>query len=162
MVQQKYVGVIGAAECGVDVVSLAEDVGRVVARSGAVLVCGGRTGVMEAAAKGSRDAGGTAIGILPGDDPRDGNQHLSFAVATGMGDARNVIIARTCDVLVAVTGSYGTLSEIGLAMKMGKPVIGLKTWNCIDYCGNPAELHTAEDIPAVERLLQKLLKNKTG
>ena len=162
MVQQKYVGVIGAAECGMDAVSLAKDVGRVVALCGAVLVCGGRTGVMEAAAKGALDAGGITIGILPGDDPRHGNDYLSFTIATGMGDARNVIIARTCDVLVAVTGSYGTLSEIGLAMKMGKPVIGLNTWNCIDYCGQPAALHAADDVLAVERLLHKLLKIKNG
>ncbi|EEG77234.1 TIGR00725 family protein [Dethiobacter alkaliphilus] len=159
MVQQKYVGVIGAAECGVDVVALAEEVGNVVAKSGSVLVCGGRSGVMEAAAKGARDAGGIAIGILPGDDPRSGNSYINFGIATGMGDARNVIIARTCDVLVAVTGSYGTLSEIGLAMKMGKPVIGLKTWSCIDYCGQPAALHAAEDVADVEEILNKLLNN---
>ncbi|MCW3489954.1 TIGR00725 family protein [Dethiobacter alkaliphilus] len=159
MVQQKYVGVIGAAECGVDVVALAEEVGKVVAKSGSVLVCGGRSGVMEAAAKGARDAGGIAIGILPGDDPRSGNSYINFGIATGMGDARNVIIARTCDVLVAVTGSYGTLSEIGLAMKMGKPVIGLKTWRCIDYCGQPAALHAAEDVADVEEILNKLLNN---
>ena len=160
MEQTKYVGVIGAAECDDEVVKLAEDVGKVVGRSGAVLVCGGRSGVMEAAAKGARDAGGIAIGILPGDDPRSGNSYINFGIATGMGDARNVIIARTCDVLVAVTGSYGTLSEIGLAMKMGKPVIGLRTWKCIDFCGEPAALHAAEDVPTVEKTLHRLLSAK--
>lgn len=155
--QPFYVGVIGAADCGQEVQTLAEEVGSVVAHAGAMLICGGRGGVMEAAARGAQKAGGDAIGILPGDDPREGNPYLSFAIATGLGDARNAVIARTCDVLVAIAGGYGTLSEIGLALKMGKPVIAVDTWQCIDSCGQPAKMIDAKSAGDVAAILDELL-----
>ncbi len=128
MRREVYVGVIGAAEAGEDVCALACAVGREVARRGAVLVCGGRGGVMEAAARGAREEGGVVLGILPGGAREEGNPYLTFAVATGLGEARNAVLVRSCDVVIAVAGGFGTLSEIGFALKMGVPVVGLKTW----------------------------------
>jgi len=125
---KRYIGVIGGAKCSRGVRKLAEEVGRGIAQAGAVLICGGVGGVMEAACRGARQAGGTTVGILPGSDRSEGNRFLTVAVATGLGEARNLAIIRTADVLIAVGGSYGTLSEIGFALKMGKPVIGLETW----------------------------------
>ncbi len=123
-----YIGVIGASECPVEISNLAREVGHLVAAKGCVLVCGGRGGVMEAASRGAREAGGLVVGILPGSRREEGNRYLTVAVATGMGEARNAIITRTCDAIIAISGGYGTLAEIGLALKMGVPVIGLDTW----------------------------------
>ncbi|MEO0077761.1 MAG: TIGR00725 family protein [candidate division WOR-3 bacterium] len=125
----RYVGVIGQGECDEELARLAEEVGRGIARDGAVLVCGGMGGVMEAACRGAKQAGGLTIGILPGSDRSQANSFVDIAIATGMGEARNLAIIRTSDVLIAVGGSYGTLSEIGFALKMGKRVIGLETWD---------------------------------
>ena len=108
---------------------LAEEVGRLIARAGAALVCGGMGGVMEAACRGAKSEGGLTIGILPGPDRGGANSCVDIAIATGLGEARNLAIIRTSDVLVAVGGSYGTLSEIGFALKMGKRVVGLRTWD---------------------------------
>jgi uncharacterized protein (TIGR00725 family) len=123
-----YVAVIGASNATEWEFATAEEVGRRLAEAGCVLVCGGLGGVMDAAARGCRGAGGTSIGILPGDDRVDASRHLTVAVATGFGEARNVIVARSADAVIAVGGEFGTLSEIALALKMGKPVIGLGTW----------------------------------
>lgn len=121
------IGVIGAGQCDSSIYELARAVGRAVARRGAVLVCGGLGGVMEAAAEGVATGGGLTVGILPGDSTRDANPHIKVPVATDMGQARNVIIVHTADALIAVAGGAGTLSEIGHALKTGKPVIGLRT-----------------------------------
>lgn len=123
-----YIAVVGASRCDPALALLSERVGLEIARRSGVLVCGGGSGVMEAASRGAREQGGTVLGILPGKDHRAGNPYLSVAVATGMGEARNAVIVRTADAVIALGGAYGTLSEIALAMKMGKPVIGLKTW----------------------------------
>ncbi len=123
-----YVAVIGSASCGGEVAALAEAVGREIAGRGAVLVCGGRGGVMEAACRGARAAGGLTVGILPGSDRAEANAYVDVAVATGLGEARNAVVVGTADAVVAVRGGYGTLSEIGLALKMGRPVVGLGTW----------------------------------
>lgn len=123
-----YIAVVGGAHCDPALALLAEEVGAGIAKRGGVLVCGGGGGVMEAASRGARQQGGVVLGILPVKDRCKGNPHLSLAVATGLGEARNAIIARTADALIAVGGAYGTLSEIALALKMGKAVIGLKTW----------------------------------
>lgn len=125
---RRFVGVIGAGECDAALEELAEAVGRGIARIGGVLVCGGMSGVMAAACRGAKEAGGVTVGILPGSERNQANQYVDVPVATGMGEARNLIIIRTADVLVAVGGSYGTLSEIGFALKMGKRVIGIKSW----------------------------------
>jgi uncharacterized protein (TIGR00725 family) len=123
-----FVAVIGSASCSQEVAARAEAVGREIARRGAVLVCGGRGGVMEAACRGAKAEGGTTVGILPGADRGEANRYVDIAIATGMGEARNAIVVRTADAVVAVSGGYGTLSEIGLALKMGRPVVGLGTW----------------------------------
>jgi len=102
--------------------------GRGIAERNAVLVCGGLTGVMEHAARGARAAGGLTIGLLPGEDPDDANEYVDFAIATGLGHARNAILARTADGIVAVGGGLGTLSEIALALRNRRPTIGIKTW----------------------------------
>lgn len=125
---RRYIGVIGAGECDAELGRLAEAVGRGIAETGAVLVCGGIGGVMDAACGGAKAAGGMTVGILPGPDRSGANECVDIAIATGIGEARNLAIIRTSDVLIAVGGSYGTLSEIGFALKMGKKVVGLKTW----------------------------------
>ena len=124
---RRYIGVIGAGECDAELGRLAEAVGRGIAEAGAVLVCGGMGGVMEAACRGAKAAGGMTIGILPGPDRMGANEYVD--VATGINEARNLAIIRTADALVAVGGSYGTLSEIGFALKIGKKVVGLRTWD---------------------------------
>ena len=123
-----YVAVIGASNATEWELSTAERVGRLLADAGCVLVCGGLGGVMDAAARGAAAGGGISIGILPGDDRVDASRHLTVAIASGFGEARNAIVARTSDAVVAVGGEFGTLSEIALALKMSKPVIGVGTW----------------------------------
>lgn len=119
---------IGAAAPDEETAHAAERVGELIALEGAALVCGGLGGVMEAAAKGAAKAGGLTIGVLPGPDPSSANPYIEAVVATDMGHARNAIIVRSSDAVIAVGGGYGTLSEIALAMKCGIPVIGLGTW----------------------------------
>ena len=129
--------VIGSASCSPEVAELAEGVGRQIARSGAVLVCGGRGGVMEAACRGAKAEGGTTVGVLPGTDRQEANAYVDIPIVTGLGEARNAIVVRTADAVIAVSGGYGTLSEIGLALKMGRPVVGLGTWE-LSRQGKPA------------------------
>lgn len=155
-----YIGVIGARDCGRPPLQLAEEVGAEVARRGAVLICGGGSGVMEAASRGASNAGGTAIGILSGDDHRSGNAFLTFAVATGMGEARNAIITRTVDGVIAIDGEYGTLSEIALAIKMGKPVVGIGTWKLSGPGGRGKEIIYRDDPAQAVEVLYKLLREK--
>ena len=108
--------------------ALAEQVGAEVARRGAVLVCGGLGGVMEAAARGAREAGGLTIGIVPGTSAGEANPFIDVPIVTGLGEARNALVVQSSDAVIAIAGAYGTLSEIALALKMGVPVIGLGTW----------------------------------
>ena len=128
MSTQAYVAVIGASNATEWELATAERVGRLLADAGCVLVCGGLGGVMDAAARGAAAGGGISIGILPGDDREDASRHLTVAIASGFGEARNAIVARSADAVVAVGGEFGTLSEIALALKMGKPVVGVGTW----------------------------------
>ena len=122
------IAVIGGSNCPSEIYALAEEVGRDVAQRGHMVVCGGLSGVMEAACKGAKSAGGLTIGLLPGGNVRDANPYVDIPIATGMGYARNVIITRTAAVAIAVDGEYGTLSEIAHALGFGIPVVGLKTW----------------------------------
>ena len=123
-----YVAVVGAGVAEQSLLDAAEAVGRGLAQRGAVLVCGGLGGTMEAACRGARAGGGTTVGILPGLEREAGNPFLDVAIATGLGEARNALVVRAADALVAVGGGWGTLSEIGLALKGGKPVVGISTW----------------------------------
>jgi uncharacterized protein (TIGR00725 family) len=123
-----YIAVIGASNATEWELTTAESLGRALAEAGCVLVCGGLGGVMNAAARGAEAVGGVSIGILPGDDRDDASRYVTVAIATGFGEARNAIVARSSDAVVAVGGEFGTLSEIALALKMSKPVIGIGTW----------------------------------
>ena len=124
-----YVAVVGpSGDPGAAVLALAEEVGRRLAEAGAVLVCGGLGGVMAAACRGAKTAGGLTVGILPGTDRRAANPWVDVALATGLGEARNTVLVHAADVLVAVGGEYGTLSEIAFALKVGTPVVGVGTW----------------------------------
>ena len=122
------VGVIGGSELPPDLYNAAEQIGREIAARQAVLITGGLTGAMEAASKGAKTAGGLTIGILPGFSPHDANPYIDLPIVTGLSEARNLIIVRTADVLIAVGGGPGTLSEIAFALKCGKPVVGLNSW----------------------------------
>jgi len=124
-----FVAVVGGSTCTADEARVAEAVGRGLASRGATLVCGGMGGVMEAACRGAKSAGGLTVGILPGDDRRSANPHVDVSVVTGMGHSRNAIVVKTAQAVIAVDGSYGTLSEIALALQNGIAVIGLGTWD---------------------------------
>jgi uncharacterized protein (TIGR00725 family) len=130
-VREPYVAVVGPSAGTPAELALGDAVGRGLAEAGAVLVCGGMGGVMEAAAGGAMNAGGKTVGILPTASRLEGNPYLTVAVATGMGEARNAIVVRSADVVIAIHGEFGTLSEIALALKMGKPVVGLGTWELV-------------------------------
>ena len=130
MSRQRQIAVIGTGICeeGSEPWDFAHEVGRRLAEAGAVVVCGGRTGVMEAAAAGAREAGGTVIGILPGDDPGEANEHCTFAIATGLGHARNLAVVASGEAVIAVGGEWGTLSEIAFARRLGRTVAALESW----------------------------------
>ena len=126
---RKFIAVIGGAEPSSQELMIAEEVGREIARNGAVLVCGGLGGVMEASCKGAASEGGMTIGILPGEIRRAANPYVQIPIVTGMGYARNVIVVKSAQAVIAIDGSYGTLSEISHALQSGIPVIGLNTWS---------------------------------
>ena len=151
MERARVVAVIGAGACDARVAEQAREVGRLLAEAGCTVVTGGLGGVMAAASRGAREAGGTVLAILPGDDPRAADPHAQLAVATGMGDARNVVIANTAQGFVALAGSYGTLTEISYALRRGKPVVSLGSWEL----GLPLE--RAESPAQAVRLLLDLL-----
>jgi uncharacterized protein (TIGR00725 family) len=130
LVDKVYIAVIGGGEVGPEVADLAREVGREVARRGAVLLCGGLGGVMAAATQGASEAGGVTLGILPDADRSRANPYLTYSIATNLGHARNIVIAHAADALIAVDGDYGTISEAAIALKLGKPLVALKAgWN---------------------------------
>lgn len=122
------IGVIGSNSCSKEIGNLAYEVGRGIAQRGGTLICGGLGGVMERACAGAKSAGGLTIGILPGQEASDANPYVDIPIVTGLGDARNIIVVLSSQALIAISGKYGTLSEIAYALNFGKPVIGLKTW----------------------------------
>ena len=123
------VAVIGGAQCSSEDAVLAEEVGKELANHGAVLVCGGLTGIMEAACRGAAANGGLTIGLLPGDDPVTANPYVRIPIATGVGYARNIAVVSSSQAIIAIDGDYGTLTEIAFALKKAIPVIGLNTWS---------------------------------
>ena len=145
--ERVYVSVIGAADADAPALTAAEEVGRELARRGAVLVCGGRGGVMEAACRGARAGGGMTVGILPDGDRRNANEYVEIAIPTGMGELRNGLVARAGDAVIAVGGEFGTLSEIGFALKLGRPVVGLRSWE-LARGGEPVDAIVNVDTPA--------------
>ncbi len=137
-----YVAVVGSGTATGGLYEQAREVGGLVASKGGIVVCGGLSGVMEAAARGATEAGGTAIGILPDEERGRANVHLSYSIATGAGQARNLAVVCSGEVVIAVGGEYGTLSEIGLARKIGRPVVALKSWDLgghVTVAASPAE-----------------------
>ncbi|MBI2849329.1 MAG: TIGR00725 family protein [Chloroflexi bacterium] len=124
-----FIAVVGDSECTPEVAQWAEEVGQELARRGATVLCGGLTGVMEAVCRGAKKAHGLTIGILPTNDRLDANKYVDIPIVTGLGQARNIIIVKSAQAVIAVSGKYGTLSEIALALSHGIPVIGLHTWS---------------------------------
>jgi uncharacterized protein (TIGR00725 family) len=125
----KRIGVIGDAVCSEKIMNLAEEVGREIAKRKGVLICGGLTGVMEGAARGAKKEGGLTIGIIPSESADDANPFIDIPIVTGLRDARNIIVVRSSESIIAIHGKYGTLSEIAFALKFKVPVIGLHTWD---------------------------------
>ena len=129
MKQGFLIAVIGGRKADKALKKEAEAVGRLIAEKGGILVCGGMHGIMEAASKGAKQAGGLTVGILPQEHKRDANPYIDIPIATGLGIGRNVVIARTADAVIAIGGEYGTLSEIAFGLQLGKPVVGIKSWD---------------------------------
>ena len=127
--KQKIIAVIGGSQCSKEEAKIAEEVGRQLARQGAILVCGGLSGVMEAACKGASSEGGVTIGILPGESRQSANPYVQIPIVTGVGYARNITVVKSAQAVIAIDGNYGTLSEISHALQSGIPVIGLNTWS---------------------------------
>lgn len=133
MKRNPLIGVIGQGkDVSAFLLRQAEEVGRLIAKNGCILLSGGRGGIMEAACRGAKSEQGLTVGILPGRDSCDANEYVDIPLATGLGEARNAVIARAADALIAIGGKYGTLSEIAFALNFNKPVIGLHTWKNID------------------------------
>jgi uncharacterized protein (TIGR00725 family) len=162
MAMASYVAVCGPDPCAPEAAAEARDVGRLLARAGAVVVCGGHGGVMEAASKGAAEEGGKVIGILPGSSRAEGNPYLTIAIATGMGEMRNALIVRGADAVIAIAGEFGTLSEIALALKIGVPVVGLGTWE-LAKSGRKIQAFTEAASPeeAVQQAL-RLASDRSG
>jgi uncharacterized protein (TIGR00725 family) len=149
-----YVAVCGPDPCSPEVAAQAEEVGRLLARARAVMVCGGHGGVMESASRGAAAEGGTVLGILPGSARTEGNRYLTVSIPTGMGEMRNALIVRAADALIAIAGEFGTLSEVALALKIRVPVVGLGTWE-LSKAGRKVEAFVEASTPedAVRRAL---------
>jgi uncharacterized protein (TIGR00725 family) len=146
LTRRAQIAVIGKGAPDAELAPLAEEVGRRIAESGAVLVCGGMGGVMEAAARGARAAGGDVIGILPGEDPGSANPDVTHAVATGIGHARNLAVVASGDAVIAIGGEWGTLAEIGFAQRLGRRVVTLRSWEVT----GPGEMKKGSGIETVE------------
>lgn len=147
------ISVVGAAKCSESIYNEAVELGRLLAQKGHVIFCGGKSGVMEAVAKGAKIGGGISFGILPGRDIEEANKYITYPILTGLGEMRNFVVVLNGDVIVAVSGGYGTLSEIALAKKIGKPVIVLGKWQCIDG------VIVAQDVFQVIKLIDDIQLN---
>jgi uncharacterized protein (TIGR00725 family) len=157
-----YVGVAGASRPERPLLDQAEVLGRRLAEAGAIVLCGGGPGAMEAVCRGARAAGGTTVGLLPGLDRAEGNPHLTISIPTGLGQGRNLLLVRSSDALVAVGGGFGTLSEIALALRTGTPVIGLATWS-LRLDGRPVDAFpVAGDPGSAAQLALEAARARTG
>jgi len=159
--RKPIISVIGGSNTATaEAKALAEEVGFLIARADAVLACGGLNGVMEAACKGAKRGGGLTIGILPGSDPRDANPHVDIPIVTAISTARNAIVVRTADAIIAIDGSYGTLTEMAYAFDLGKKVFGLKSWD-LEKVGVPKSLYVPVKTPreAVDRAIEEARRN---
>ena len=140
----QLVAVIGAGVCSEQEAAIAEEVGRRLAMAGVVVLTGGRGGVMEAASRGARLAGGLTVGILPGNTADQANRWVSLPIVTGMGEARNAILMRSAQAVIAIGGEYDTLPEIALALKFGRPMVGIDTWQAISHEHTALPIHRAK------------------
>ena len=148
------IAVIGGGKCTAQEAALAETVGRELAKRGVVLVCGGLTGVMEAACRGAAIESGITVGILPTENPTDSNPYVQIPIATGTGHARNIAVVRSAQAVIAIDGDYGTLTEIGFALKGGIPVVGLRTWSLYRNGDEDRSIVKADDaVDAVEKAI---------
>ena len=156
------IAVIGASDCSTEEYEVAQEIGSLIAKNGGILICGGLGGVMEASCKGAKEKRGTTVGIVP--DTGEGNRFLDIVVKTGLGHARNVLVVQSADAVIAVGGSHGTLSEIALALKTGRPVFGLKTWDIagIERCSDPEDAVTKAVRAARQSLLYHTRQDGQG
>ncbi len=156
------ISVIGGSKVDTGIYKLAYEVGKEIAKSNAILICGGLTGTMEAACKGAKEEGGLTIGILPSDNENDANDYIDIKIPTGLGFARNALVILSSHAVIAIDGSYGTLSEIGYALTYEKPIVALKTWQVRPYNSeNSPDIYRAKDpAEAVRVAVEKAVEYK--
>lgn len=154
------IAVCGGQFCDKSSLQIAEETGRAIAEAGATLICGGLTGVMEAACRGAHRAGGVTIGILPESDPSTANPWVTHAIATGIGHARNLIIVNSAQAVIAIDGEFGTLSEIAFAAKLKRPIVGIGTWNLVDPRGRNVSMQIANDGTEAVRLAINMIQDE--
>lgn len=152
--RKTIIAVVGAGKCSKKLRDMAYQVGKYVAEHGGVVVCGGLGGIMEGVAKGVREAGGVTIGILPSENKEDANEYIDYVIPTGFGEARNIMVVRTADAVVAFPGKYGTLSEMAFALNARKPLIAINAWKL----GN--EIEQIDDPIEAARRAMELAENK--
>ncbi len=152
--RKPVIAVIGAGKCSKKLRDRAAEVGRVIAENGGVVVCGGLGGIMEGAARGAKEAGGTTIGILPTDNKDDANEFIDIVIPTGFGEARNILVIRTADAVVALPGKYGTLTEMAFALHAGKPLVSISAWKLGD------EIRHVDDPTEAAMLALELAKER--
>jgi len=153
--RKAVIAVVGAGKCSKKLRDMAFEVGKYVAEHGGVVVCGGLGGIMEGAAKGAQKAGGVAIGILPTENKEDANEYVDYVIPTGFGEARNIMVVRTADAVVAFPGKYGTLSEMAFALHAKKPVIAINAWKLGDEI-----VQVADPIEAAKRAMELAEKSQ--
>lgn len=148
------VAVVGERQSSAELERAAVEIGREIARRGGIVVCGGMGGVMEAAARGATEAGGTVVGVIPTESAGDANPYVTIPIVTGMNEGRNIIVVRSAQAVIAVGGAFGTLSEIALALRLGIPVVGYETWTLDkpDHFVDPI-IRAASPLEAVELAL---------
>jgi uncharacterized protein (TIGR00725 family) len=148
--RKPMIAVVGAGKCSKKLRDMASQVGKYVAEHGGVIVCGGLGGIMEGAARGAKEAGGVTIGILPTDNKNDANEFIDYVIPTGFGEARNIMVIRAADAVVAFPGKYGTLSEMAFALNADKPVVSVNAWRLSD------EIEQVEDPVEAAKLAMEL------
>jgi len=150
---KQLIGIIGAGQCDNRIYTLARETGAAVAKSGYGIVCGGLGGVMEGAARGCQENGGLTVGIIPQDETDAANPYIDIVIPSGMGIMRNLLVVRSAEGLIAIDGKFGTLSEIAFALQLGKPLVGLGTWDISE------QISVAENpIQAVDKLIKMILQ----
>ena len=152
MERKPVIAVVGAGKCSKKLRDMAAEVGKYVAENGGVIVCGGMGGIMEGAARGAKEGGGTTIGILPTDNKNDANEYIDVVIPSGFGEARNLLVIRAADAVIAFPGKYGTLSEMAFALQGGKPLISVNAWKLGD------DINIVDDPIEAAKLAMKLVQ----